>query len=178
MSKNYLLFCYPWWIRTTINWTKTSCPAVRRKGNLILQYVKERCSCSLIYGPFGEKFRIILDFFVGPKGLEPLTSKLWVSCSTTWATGPFVKIRGFYNLYFPCLIFLISSIFTIIRSGTDFHFTKSLFLSYPFTTLRRRSGPSRPPRKTEGPFWRSLVDRGGLEPPTPCVQGRCSSHLS
>ena len=95
LVRETIIFCYPWWIRTTINWTKTSCPAVRRKGNLILQYVKERCSCSLIYGPFGEKFRIILDFFLWAiQG-----SNLWpwhYECPalTDWAKGPCTEIYG------------------------------------------------------------------------------------
>ena len=64
LVRETIIFCYPWWIRTTINWTKTSCPAVRRKGNLILQYVKELCSkyYTPIYGPFDWEFPFLKIF--------------------------------------------------------------------------------------------------------------------
>ena len=71
----YLFLCYPPEIRTPINWTKTSCPAVRREGKVRVR--SPQCCIGVHYTtsfynlPFSKEQHLVAGV-----GIEPTQSEL------------------------------------------------------------------------------------------------------
>ena len=160
-------FCCPWRIRTSTAWTKTTCPAIRPKDNLI-------CTDGEIRTPidgFGDRHATIAPHpcvFCGATGDR--TRVLWVQVRnfSQLNYGPILSGKQDSNLRAPAS-----------KAGED-------DLTPPFPVLSKWQGSNlrSPAPKARGiPTFphlvismNSFVVRGGIEPPTPGFSVLCSTY--
>ena len=92
-----IYFCYPRRIRTSIKWTKTTCPAIRREGNLWL-VIQDLNLWPLRYQRSALTNWANHQSIVGRGGLEPPWLDFQSSALTIFATVPFLTTNMSKNL--------------------------------------------------------------------------------